>query len=199
VNKSKSRIVWVTAAATAGILVILLRSTILAALGGYLVQAGEPHKADIVLVLAGDFLGNRILKAATLVREGDAPEALVSGPPGVYGYYESDLAIPFAVKRGYPESYFVNFKNQANSTMDEARAAIPEMRRKGVKRVLLVTSNFHTRRSGRIFRGMAPDMTFYVVAAGDPYFSPQGWWKTREGRKTFVIEWMKTIAEWIGL
>jgi uncharacterized SAM-binding protein YcdF (DUF218 family) len=103
------------------------------------------------------------------------------------------------VKRGYPESYFLNFKNQANSTMDEARAAVPELRRMGVKRVLLVTSNFHTRRSGRIFRAMAPDITFYVVAADDPYFSAGGWWKTREGRKTFVIEWMKTIAEWVGL
>jgi uncharacterized SAM-binding protein YcdF (DUF218 family) len=190
--------VWLGAAG-AVILALLLHSTILGALGGYLVQAGEPQKADIALVLAGDFLGNRVLKAASLVRDGYAPKVLVSGPPGVYGYFESDLAIPFAVKNGYPESYFLNFKNQAHSTMEEARASVPELRRMGVQKVLLVTSNFHTRRSGRIFRATAPDMTFYVVAADDPSFSPKGWWKSREGRKTFVMEWMKTVAEWVGM
>jgi uncharacterized SAM-binding protein YcdF (DUF218 family) len=196
--KHTSRIVWL-AAAGGVILAVLLHATILGALGGYLVRAGAPEKADIAVVLAGDFLGNRILKAASLVRDGYAPKVLVSGPPGVYGYFESDLAIPFAVKNGYPESYFVSFKHQAHSTMEEARAILPELRGMGVQKVLLVTSNYHTRRSGRIFRAMAPDLTFYVVAASDPNFSPQRWWKNREGRKTFVIEWMKTVAEWVGL
>ena len=42
-------------------------------------------------------------------------------------------------------------------------------------------------------------MTFCVViAAPDQYFSPDGWWNNREGRKTFVIEWMKTVAEMVG-
>lgn len=196
--KHRSRIVWLAAAA-AGIVALVFHAAILSTLGGYLVRAGAPEQADVVLVLAGDFLGNRILKAASLVRDGYAPKVIVSGPPGVYGFFESDLAIPFAVKSGYPDSYFLNFKNQAHSTMEEARAAVPELRRMGVKRVLLVTSNFHTRRSGRIFRAAAPDMTFFVVAADDPNFSPDGWWKNREGRKTFVIEWMKTVAEWVGL
>lgn len=196
--KHISRILWL-AALGVGILVLALHATILGALGGYLVQASAPEKADVALVLAGDFLGNRILKAAFLVRDGYAPKVMVSGPPGVYGYFESDLAIPFALQHGYPEADFLNFKNPAHSTVEEARAAVPELRRMGVQRVLLVTSNFHTRRSGRIFRAMAPDLIFYVVAADDPYFTPQGWWKNREGRKTFVIEWMKTVAEWVGL
>jgi uncharacterized SAM-binding protein YcdF (DUF218 family) len=190
--------VWLAAAA-AGILALVFHAAILGALGGYLVRAGAPEKADIALVLAGDFLGNRIVKAASLVRDGYAPKVMVSGPPGVYGFFESDLAIPFAVKSGYPDSYFLNFKNQARSTMEEAQAAVPELRRIGARRVLLVTSNFHTRRSGRIFRAAAPDMTFFVVAADDPNFAPDRWWKNREGRKTFVIEWMKTVAEWVGL
>ena len=61
---------------------LLLHSAILSALGGYLVDAGPPQKADIALVLAGDSSGNRILKAAELVRDGIRSKVLVSGPRG---------------------------------------------------------------------------------------------------------------------
>jgi hypothetical protein len=37
------------------------------------------------------------------------------------------------------------------------------------------------------------------VAAPDQYFSPDGWWKSREGRKIFLVEWEKTFATWVGL
>ena len=69
----------------------------------------------------------------------------------------------------------------------------------GVHKFLIVTSNYHTRRAGAIYRSLARDVEFRVVAAPDEYFRPPDWWKSREGRKTFLIEWMKTIAEWIGL
>ena len=177
----------------------LLRTPILAGLGSYLERSGPPQPADLVLVLAGDFYGNRILKAAELVRQGYAPRALVSGPEGLYGHHECDLAIPFAEQAGYPESYFLHVEHSAHSTAEEARAVVPELRRMGVKRVLLVTSDYHTRRAGKIFRAAAPDLSFSVVSAPDFYFTPQGWWRNREGRKTFAIEWMKTIAEWLGL
>ena len=181
------------------VLALAFHSAILAALGGYLVKADPPRKADIALVLAGDASGNRILKAAELVREGYAPKVLVSGPVGMYDYAECDLEIPFAVRRGYPQSYFEPYQHHAHSTQEEADAMLPELRRLGAKTVLLVTSDFHTRRAGRIFRRAAPDLTFDVVAAPDQYFTPSGWWKNREGRKTFMIEWMKTIAEWFGI
>ncbi|MGH9558174.1 MAG: YdcF family protein [Bryobacteraceae bacterium] len=162
-------------------------------------RAGAPQKADIALVLAGDGLGNRVIEAGELVREGYAPKALVSGPWGIYGNYECDLAIPFAEKAGYPASYFLHIHHQGTSTLGEARAVVPELRRLGAHSVLLVTSDYHTRRAGNVFRSVAPDLTFYVVAARDPYFSAHGWWKNREGRKTFLIEWMKTLAESFGL
>jgi len=177
----------------------LFHAQILAALGAYLVKTDPLQKADIALVLAGDDSGNRILKAAELVRQGYAPKLLVSGPSGVYGYHECDLAIPFAVKAGYPESMFVHLESDANSTQEEAQAAVAELRRLGAHRILLVTSDYHTRRAGRIFRAAAPELIFDVVAAPDVYFSPGGWWHDREGRKTFAIEWLKTVTSWFGI
>ena len=123
-------------------------------------------------MLAGDISGNRILKAAELVREGYASKLLVSGPSGFYGYHECDLAIPFAVKAGYPESIFVHLESDARSTREEALPAVAELRRLGAHRVLLVTSDFQTRRAGRIFRATAPDLTFDVIAAPDNISAP---------------------------
>jgi uncharacterized SAM-binding protein YcdF (DUF218 family) len=196
--KFRARIGWLALPGLV-VLAIVFHSAIFTALGNYLVQAGPPHKADIAVVLAGDSIGNRILKAAALVRDGYAPKLVVSGPAGDYGSYECDLAIPFAEKNGYPESYFIHAEHNARSTKEEADALIPVLRKLGAHSVLLVTSDFHTRRSGKIFRAAAPDMTFYVVAAPDAYFTPDGWWRNREGRKVFAFEWMKTFAEWIGL
>jgi uncharacterized SAM-binding protein YcdF (DUF218 family) len=181
------------------LLAAVFHTAILGALGSYLVSAGPPEKADIAVVLAGDSAGNRIRKAGDLVRAGYIPRALVSGPAGIYGFYESDLAIQFAEKAGYPASYFLAFQNHGLSTKDEGEAVVAELRRLGTHTFLLVTSDYHTRRAGRIYRALAPDLRFSVVAAPDQHFSADGWWKNREGRKTFAFEWMKTIAEWFGL
>jgi uncharacterized SAM-binding protein YcdF (DUF218 family) len=158
-----------------------------------------PEKADLAVVLAGDLYGNRILKAAELVRQGYVPRVLVSGPSGIYGHYECDLAIPFAVSAGYPESYFIHFEHHPLSTLEEAQSIVPKVRELHASRVLLVTSDFHTRRAGNIFRAVGPDITWIVVAAPDSFFSAQGWWLNREGRKIAAIEWAKTAAEWLGL
>lgn len=170
-----------------------------AALGRYLVRAEPPVAADIAVVLAGDFSGQRILKGGDLVRQGLAPKALVSGPAGMYGLYECDLAIPYAVGQGYPASYFERLPNNSKSTASEAEAVIAELRRRHVHRVDLVTSNYHTRRAGNIFRSKGPDLEFHVVAAPDRFFLPDRWWKEREGRKTFLIEWIKTVGTWLGM
>jgi uncharacterized SAM-binding protein YcdF (DUF218 family) len=171
----------------------------LTALGAYLERDSPPSKADVAYVLAGDAYGHRILKAADLVRQGYAPQAVISGPPGYYGFHECDLAIPFAVKAGYPASFFLAFPNEAHSTREESQAAAAEFHKLGVRRVLLITSIYHTRRAGTLFRAAAPEIEFIVVGAPDEHFRVSDWWRDREGRKTFLTEWLKTAAGWFNL
>lgn len=125
--------------------------------------------------------------------------ALVSGPSRAYGYHESELAISFAVKKGCSPEWFVGFPSEALSTRDEAALLIPELRRRGVKRYLLVTSDFHTRRAGGLFRAAGRDLEMHVVAAPDVDFSAERWWRSRQGRKVFAFEWLKTVTEWFGI
>jgi len=168
-------------------------------LGEQLVYSEPPCKADVIVVLAGDWWGNRVLKAGELTRQGWAPKALVSGAGTLYGVNEGDLAIEFAERHGCRKELFFNLPSPARSTVDEARYIVPELRRRGVRKFILLTSDFHTRRAARIYRELAPDLPFCVVAAPDPDFSPDGWWRNREGRKTAFFEWCKTVAHLFGI
>src|SRR5438034_7456632 len=130
------------------IVTLALTSSIwLSALGAYLIRADPPAPADYAVVLAGDPTGNRIIKAAELVRHGLVRKAVVDGPMGYYGVNESDLAVNFAVKKGYPEDYFVKFPIAATSTREEAGLVTAELHRLGARSFLVVTSAYHTRRA----------------------------------------------------
>lgn len=198
-SRGRSRSRWLVAVFFLLLLILVTSRLWLAWLGGYLVRADGAVQADIVVVLAGDFSGNRILTAGDLIHRRLAPLALVSGPGEIYGQHESDLAIPFATRHGYPESYFVALANETRSTMTEADVVIAELRRRDAHRVDIVTSNYHTRRAGNIYRSKAKELDIHMVSAPDRYFEPEGWWKNRDGRKTFAIEWMKTVATWLGM
>jgi uncharacterized SAM-binding protein YcdF (DUF218 family) len=171
---------------------------------GYaLIHDDGPAKADIAVVPGGDAYGHRILKAAELVKQGYVPAVLVSGPAGQYGQYESDLAIPFAVRHGYPAEWFIPFPNSSLSTREEAIGILAELRRRNVHSFLLVTSSYHTARAGRTYRSLAGEsgggLTFRSVAAPDEFFLPDSWWRVRESRKTVFMEWSKTIAASLGM
>lgn len=168
-----------------------------------LVRDDGPAKADVVVVLAGDFTGARILKGASLIRVGDAPSVIVDGPAGFFGVHECDLAIDYAVREGNPRDWFIPLPMKALSTKEEAVVVMDELVRRHSGSFLLVTSSYHTARAARIFgaeqrkRGTAVGMR--VVAAPDRYFQPESWWRNREGQKTVFIEWSKTLAEVLGI
>ena len=74
---------------------------------------------------------------------------------------------------------------ESHSTDDEAEAILPELRRQGVQTFLLVTSDYHTRRAGGIYRAWRRICHFIVVAAPDRYFSAQAGGKIAKGAEDF--------------
>ena len=117
----------------------------------------------------------------------------------MYDFSEDELAIRFAVNRGYPQQFFIGVPMESHSTREEARKWVPVFRRLGIKTLDLVTSDFHTRRAGRAFRNAAPDIRIRTVCAGNTLFETGQWWKQREGRKMILLEWTKTISDWVGM
>ena len=172
-------------------------------IGRALVHDDGPAHAQVAVVLAGDARGARILKGAELVRDGYVSQVLVSGPDGLYGHHESDLAIAFAVANGYPREWFIPVPNQSLSTREEARDMIAELQRRNIGSYLLVTSDYHTGRARRIYLATARQMggpaPLRVVAAPDRNFRYARWWQSREGLKAVFMEWTKTIATAVGI
>lgn len=170
--------------------------------GFALIHSDSPAKADIGVVLAGDFSGHRIEKAAQLVKAGYVPEVLVSGPPGMYGLNESDLALQFIEHEGYPSQWFISFPDQSHSTKEESGYILRELRGRSVHSFLLVTSDYHSGRARRIFLATEREMgyypTFRTITAPDEFFNAHSWWRDREAQKTVFIEWWKTFATALG-
>lgn len=165
-----------------------------------LIESEAPRPADVAIVLGGDYTGSRIVRGAELLRDGFAPVALVSGQHGFFGTTESELAIAWAVRQGLPASLFESFPNHARSTSEEAAAFAPELRRRGVKRVLLVTTPFHSARAARIFRAAMPDIEIIpVITPRELGFDQGQWWKYREGQKAVFYEVTKVIASFLGM
>ena len=110
----------------------------------------------------------------------------------------ADYAIPYAVSHGFDPKLFLPLRYPVFSTREEAAVVIPELRRQGVKRYILVTNEFHSRRAGNLFRKMAPDLELRVVPSPDTLHW-NNWWRDREGRKTFLLEWTKTLTATVGV
>ncbi len=163
---------------------------------GLFLDAGEPpRKADAILVLAGGWGGERVLKAGELIRAGHAPIAYLSGPRVFYGRSECELAIPFAVEHGFPAEWFDCLPNDALSTRDEARLLLPELERRGVKSLLLVSVRTHLRRARWLFEARRPaSMLIHYTGADAPSFRLEEWHRHREGRKAVVMEWVKILS-----
>lgn len=167
-------------------------------------SAAEPVRgpAGAVVVLAGDFFGLRVLKGAELVvRDGVAPVVLVSGPGHVYGVSEAKLAIDLAERNGFPREKFEALPFDSFSTEQEAEVIAAELVRRGIGRVIVVTSNYHTGRAARIWSKYAAAGKFEIqmAAAPDHDFVPETWWQNRESRKKTFYEWMKRLSGPLGI
>ena len=148
------------------------------------------EKADVLIVLSDDnFYADRATRAAELFREGKAPLVVASGrklrpSAGIAELMEHDL-----VERGVPKDKILRFAVDGDSTREEAEALAKLAKPKKWHKVIVVTSNYHTRRARYIFRHVFPqDIEISVASARDGDFDPDNWWEKRKSAKLFMRE-----------
>ena len=180
-------------ALAAALVLLSFHHSLLRALGEFLTLSDRLEKTDLVYVLAGDFLGARVLVGAELGSRGYASHVLLSG--GKYqNSYQGDLAIGFAVEHGYPRTLFSAVRLRAQSTIEEAKELRPVFERMGVKRITLVTSSYHSRRAAIVFKSFLPEFDFFTVGAQDHVFDSASWWKTNGQRSVLFSEYWKIFG-----
>lgn len=182
-----------------GVAVLFLPAGLRAYAGWFRVD--DPAPADaIVLLLGGE--SNRPERAAELFREGIAPVILLgdSGRFGKSQRSETGETVRILIAEGVPaEAIRVLPPPVVTSTFMEARAVRNYAVEHSLKRIVVVTTTFHTRRARWIFRRTLKGLPIDVraAAARHPQFDESDWFHTDEGLVTYLDESIKTIYYWI--
>ena len=170
----------------------LVRHPLLRLAGNFWISSDAPQTADAIVILSDDnYSADRASKAAQLYREKFAPRIIASGRylrpyASIADLMERDL-----MDRGVPQSVVLRFAMHGQDTREEAEAIGQFCLSHGWKRILVVTSNYHTRRARYIYERVLPSgFELRVISAPDDEYDPDNWWRTRESQKIFLHEFL---------
>lgn len=171
-------------------LLYLVRAPLLRVVGRSVIVDEEPQSSDAIIMLGDDnFKGDRAARAAELFKAGWAPRVVASGRAlrpyaGIAELEAHDLA-----DHGVPQNAIVRFSHSASDTHEECVFIGQLVAQKNWKRIIIVTSTYHTRRSRYICERTMPAGTILrMVAAKDSEFDPDNWWRTRIGARILFHE-----------
>jgi uncharacterized SAM-binding protein YcdF (DUF218 family) len=169
--------------------------------GRWLVRDDAFSHVKWALVLAGESRDcERSDAALRLFQEGRIDTIIESGCRIFKNRYESEFAVDYLVQKGVPQDRLFEFRQDAYSTLEEARLLVRQFRLQNLDTVLVITSSFHTARTRRIFRKLAQGYPVVLVSAAEYHvYDPNAWWSNRESRKLWFNEWCKTLFTYYEL
>jgi uncharacterized SAM-binding protein YcdF (DUF218 family) len=163
-------------------------------LSGRLLVRDNPQKSDVIVVLAGDSFDERYRHGMELLRAGYGKHMFIdiNSEHHYFGRRETDYAAEFLERDTGDMRPFVSVCPFAeDSTVSESRYVAACLEPVLPRKVLLVTSDFHTARALSVFRHRLPQYEWSVAAAKDPDMFGVKWWQRREWAKTTLLEWLK--------
>ena len=185
---SRKKLMWIFAAA--GIAALLV---VFAAGAGRALVVDAPERSDVILVLAGE-TDRRPVRALELLDQGYGRRVVIDVPAAAktYGFTQIELAERYV--EGLPQAARVGVcPIDGLSTRDESHDAERCLAREDATKILIVTSDFHTRRALNIFRHEIHSKSFSVAASRDDTQFGTRWWTHRQWAKTCVDEWLRLL------
>jgi uncharacterized SAM-binding protein YcdF (DUF218 family) len=177
--------------------------------GGDLLIAGDslPAHVDVAIALQGSMVAEkvRIAGAMDLLRQGVAGRVLLSVPKESYWGQSMPPVARAYLERNYGRDLaasvdFCETSADVNSTEEEAQAATVCIQEHHWHSILVVTSNYHTRRAGMLWRRVIrhdPNIHVWIHGVLDPEFQ-QPWWRHRQSAKIWVMECSKLTWALLG-
>jgi hypothetical protein len=178
---------------------LILAGVALLLLAGFAVNAGrilvvdKPEPSDVIVVLAGE-TDRRPARALQLLNEGYATEMMIDVPAAarLFSFTETELAQRYV--QSLPQAGQIRVCPIVGlSTKDEAKDIDRCLAGRKSDRVLIVTSDFHTRRARAILRHELPGKQWSVAAAYDDTQFGTRWWSHRQWAKTCLDEWLRLL------
>jgi uncharacterized SAM-binding protein YcdF (DUF218 family) len=155
--------------------------------------------AEAIVVLTGSWSGNRMSGGASLFKKGFGKLVAFAGYEIYPGTNKYVLMKKYAVQLGVPENKILIDPEISGdlSTWGEGQAILKLLGENDIKSFILVTSKFHTRRAHAVYKKLInkskSNIKFQVYGAKDPDIPIKNWWKTRVGKKTILMEYLKTL------
>jgi uncharacterized SAM-binding protein YcdF (DUF218 family) len=194
---------WLIALASlagAAVLCWLLRAPILTGVARFLTVHDRLEKADAIFVFGGD-PDVRPFAAAALYRRGWAPRVLVPGMEtgrlAAMGMVptQTELFTGVLHREGVPDSAVsvLETPGGTTSTTDDVAVLRAWLRRTHARRVIAVTTDYHTRRARWALRRGLKGTDVRVTIYGTPsqQFDETNWWRTEIGLVTYFNEYLK--------
>ncbi len=179
---------WLLAGAVLGCLLVIA-----AAKAGSFLVVDAPRHSDVILVLAGE-TDRRPERALQLLAQGYGRRIVLDVPTNIKIYEFTQIQLAEKYVHDLPQAASVSVcPIDGLSTKDESKDAEKCIAREGARSVLIVTSDFHTRRALNVFRREIPGHEYSVAAARDEAQFGVRWWTHRQWAKTFVNEWLRVI------
>ncbi|MFT4974387.1 MAG: uncharacterized SAM-binding protein YcdF (DUF218 family) [Myxococcota bacterium] len=166
------------------------------AVGAQLVEQDELHRSDAIVVLGGD-ARHRAPQGAALYRQGLAPVVLAVGGTQADGHYQAWRTHEVLRQQGVPDRAILVASQHEASTMQEAQAVVDHALDRSWRRIIVVTSPYHTWRAGEVFRDILTphDVEVHLSAAPEDPFDPRQWWVDPRQRRQVRNEYLK-LALW---
>lgn len=179
-------------------LVYIVRAPLMRFAGEYWVIDDPAAPSDALIVLGDDnYAGDRAFHAAELYREKVAPVVVASGRMLRPNVSIADVMEHDLQSFGVPAPAIVKLSHRAQNTREEAVEAAHLVQARGWKRVMIVTSSYHARRTRFIYERTLPStVVLRVSGARDSEFDPSRWWETRQGQKLFLNELVGYVVAW---
>jgi hypothetical protein len=172
---------------------VILLLVLLAVNAGRLLVVDAPQKSDVILVLAGE-TDHRPARALELLEQGFARAEVIDVPAATKIYDVTQVQLAEQYIQSLPQSSHIKVCPIVGlSTKEESHDAEKCLAGEEGNRVLIVTSDFHTRRALSVFRREVRDRSFSIAAAHDSTQFGTRWWMHRQWAKTCVDEWMRLV------
>ena len=164
-----------------------------AANAGRLLVVDVPEPSDAILVLAGE-TDRRPARALQLLDQGYGRRVIIDVPAADRIYEFSQVQLAEKYVQGLPQAASVRIcPIEGLSTREETHDAEKCLAGEVGSRILIVTSEFHTRRALSIFRHEVRGKVFSVAVARDETQFGTRWWTHRQWAKTCLNEWLRLL------
>ena len=185
-------------------LLFLFRHPLMSLAARWWIVNDAVEKADAVVVLGGG-LDQRPFIAAELFAKGTVPLVLVAepeaGPVTKLNLMPAAVDVTLGVlkKQGVPDSAVQRFGKDVRSSHDEAVALHEWLKSHPVKRIIIPTEPFHTRRVKWFFGRELKDtgVEIAVVAIPNPRYDAERWWENEESTLSFFSEMVKSFYYYV--